>query len=146
MVIAFYDPETFDFQAVDYYMSHTSQCDGKLGVCPDERIGGRNDVTLISGERKNGVTTVKFRRPLKTNEANNDQPIPEHGEVSVIAAFGPLNSRKEANAHSMTDKTTEDHRIDFSNYDDHDCSVSLDNLVDDNGPKPWPPAKIIGNC
>ncbi|XP_018572684.1 protein Skeletor, isoforms B/C isoform X1 [Anoplophora glabripennis] len=144
VVVAFYDPETFDFQAVDYYMSHTAQCDGKLGVCPDERIGGRNDVTLISGERKNGVTTVKFRRPLKTNEANNDQPIPEHGEVSVIAAFGPLNSRKEANAHSITDKTTEDHRIDFSNYDDHDCTISLDDLADENRPKPWPLAKIIG--
>lgn len=34
------------FRAEDYHLSHLSQCDGKHGVCPDERIGGRNDVTV----------------------------------------------------------------------------------------------------
>lgn len=125
-------------------MSHTAQCDGKLGVCPDERIGGRNDVTLLSGERKNGITTIIYTRPLQTNEAVNDRAIPSQGEISVIAAFGPLNSRREANAHSITDKTTDDFRIDFSSLDDHDCTASLYNLPDENGPKPWPPAKIMG--
>lgn len=62
----------------------------------------------------------------------------------MIAAFGPLNARKEANAHSMTDKTTRDHRIDFSSLDDHDCTVDLEDLADEDGPKPWPPAKLIG--
>lgn len=66
------------------------------------------------------------------------------GEVSVIAAFGPLNSRKEANAHTMTDRTMEDIRIDFSTYDDHNCTISLDDLANANGLKAWPPAKIIG--
>lgn len=44
VVVAFYDNRTRTFRAEDYYMSHLSQCDGKQGVCPDERIGGRNDV------------------------------------------------------------------------------------------------------
>ncbi|KAG5897115.1 hypothetical protein JTB14_014102 [Gonioctena quinquepunctata] len=144
VIVAYYDSEMGTFHAVDYYMSHIAQCDGKQGVCPDERIGGRNDATLISGSRDNGITTVKFRRPLKTNEAINDQPIPLQGEVSVIAAFGPLNSLKEANAHSVTDKTAEDFKIDFSNYDDHDCTVNLEDLTDQDGVKPWPPARIIG--
>lgn len=74
--MAYYNSDDQTFHADDYYMSHTAQCDGKQGVCPDERIGGRNDVTLLSGYRENGITTVKFRRPLKTNEAINDQPIP----------------------------------------------------------------------
>lgn len=74
--MAFYDRETGTFHAEDYYISHNAQCDGKQGVCPDERIGGRNDATLISGSRDNGITTVTFRRPLKTNEAIHDQPIP----------------------------------------------------------------------
>jgi hypothetical protein len=125
-------------------MSHTAQCDGKSGVCPDERIGGRNDVTLISGDRKNGVTTVTYSKPLQTNEAVNDRPIPSQGEVSVIAAFGPLNSRKEANAHSIRDKTVDDDKIDFSDFDDNRCTGNLYELVDEDGPKPWPPAKIIG--
>ncbi|CAG9858428.1 unnamed protein product [Phyllotreta striolata] len=144
VIVAFYDSKDGTFHAEDYYISHTAQCDGKQGVCPDERIGGRNDVTLISGSRDNGITTVKFRRPLKTNEAIHDQPIPETGEVSIIAAFGPLNSLKEANAHAAADKTTEDLRIDFSNFDDHDCSINLEDLDDFGGVKPWPPAKIIG--
>ncbi|KAK4875132.1 hypothetical protein RN001_011554 [Aquatica leii] len=144
VTVAFYDTVTRTFQAVDYYMSHTAQCDGKSGVCPDERIGGRNDVVLISGERKNGVTTVVYTRPLQTNEAVNDRPIPSQGEVNVIAAFGPLNSRREANAHSITDKTTEDIRIDFSSYDDNDCTGNLYELTSFDGPKPWPASRIIG--
>lgn len=66
------------------------------------------------------------------------------GEVSVIAALGPLNARKEANAHTMTDRTMEDVRIDFSTYDDHNCTISLDDLADSSGLKAWPPARLIG--
>lgn len=52
-----YNKRTGKFIAEDYYMSTMSQCDGMRGVCPDERIGGRNDVVLLHGERKNGITT-----------------------------------------------------------------------------------------
>lgn len=77
---------------------------GKNGVCPDSRVGGKDDIETISGERQNGVTIIKYRRPLRTNEPINDRAIPQ-GEASVIAAIGPLNSRKEANAHAVHDKT-----------------------------------------
>ena len=146
MTVAFYDTTSRTFKAVDYYMSHTAQCDGKSGVCPDERIGGRNDVTLISGDRKDGVTIITYSRPLQTNEAVNDRSIPSQGEVSVIAAFGPLNSRKEANAHSIRDKTKDNNKIDFGAFDDNQCTGNLYELVDEAGPRPWPPAKIIGRC
>lgn len=46
VVVAFYDKVSRVFRAEDYYLSHLSQCDGKQGVCPDERIGGRNDVEV----------------------------------------------------------------------------------------------------
>lgn len=105
VAVVYYNIDQKTFHAVDYYITASSQCDGKNGVCPDERLGGRNDITLISGERKNGVTIVKFRRPLQTNEPINDRPIPSEGEVSIIAAIGPLNSRKEANAHDFRDRT-----------------------------------------
>lgn len=52
-----YNKRTGKFIAEDYYMSATAQCDGMRGVCPDERLGGRNDVVLLHGERKNGITT-----------------------------------------------------------------------------------------
>lgn len=79
--MAFYDTDSRTFKAIDYYMSHAAQCDGKMGVCPDERIGGRNDVTLVAGERTNGITTITYTRPLQTNEAVNDRSIPSQGEV-----------------------------------------------------------------
>ena len=59
VVVAAYDKKTKKFIAEDYYMSDIAQCDGKKGVCPDERVGGRNDVILLHGQRKNGVTTGK---------------------------------------------------------------------------------------
>jgi hypothetical protein len=46
-----------------------------------------------------------YRRPLQTNEPINDRAIATDVEVSVIAAIGPLNSRKEANAHATPDRT-----------------------------------------
>lgn len=70
----------------------------------------------VSGDRRNHVTTVKYKRLLQTNEPVNDYAIPVDRDVSVIAAIGPLNSRKEANAHSHDgmDVTVEDIRINFS--------------------------------
>nr|CAI5861596.1 unnamed protein product [Callosobruchus analis] len=143
VAVAYFDPIEQQFSVMDYYMSHPSQCDGERGVCPDERVGGRNDVSLIWGSRENDITTITFRRPLKTNEAVNDQPIPIQGEVSVIAAFGPLNERKEADAHRFTDKTTENFKIDFSRVDDDKCTIDLEDL-DLDGLAPWPPSKIVG--
>lgn len=46
VVVAFYDTSSRTFKAEDYHLSHLSQCDGKKGACPDERLGGRNDVVL----------------------------------------------------------------------------------------------------
>lgn len=70
----------------------------------------------MSGDRKGGVTSIRYKRLLQTNEAIYDMPIPIDREVSIIAAVGPLNARKEANAHSHTssDHNPDDIRINFS--------------------------------
>lgn len=70
----------------------------------------------MTGDRKNGVTSIKFRRPLQTNEPVNDRAIPTDREVSIIAAIGPLNTRSEANAHSHTgtDINSDDIQINFA--------------------------------
>ncbi|XP_032682523.1 protein Skeletor, isoforms B/C isoform X2 [Odontomachus brunneus] len=141
VVVIGYDNKTGEFIAEDYYMSDIAQCDGKKGVCPDKRIGGRNDAVLVNGERKNGITTVTYTRPLRTNEPVKDRMIPE-AETSVIAAIGPLNSRGEANAHERFDKTTEDIRIDFTSRNVHECTNSLYNIPDAPDLKPWTPAVI----
>lgn len=46
VTVAFYDSTARIFRAEDYFLSALSQCDGKQGVCPDERVGGHNDVTV----------------------------------------------------------------------------------------------------
>lgn len=116
VVVAFYDKMSRVFRAEDYYLSSLSQCDGKQGVCPDVRIGGRNDIEFLTGDRKNGVTNIKFRRPLQTNEPINDRAIPTDKEVSIIAAIGPLNARQEANSHPHDGLhvNSEDIQINFS--------------------------------
>lgn len=67
-------------------------------------------------DRKKMVTSIKFKRPLQTNEPTNDKAIPTDGYVSVIGAIGTLNSKREANAHSHDglNVNSEDIRIDFS--------------------------------
>lgn len=124
------------FRADDYFISHLAQCDGTKGACPDERLGGQNDVTVckyskslpfieiqtkrfqftVTADRKNGVTNVKYKRPLQTNDSNLDRPIEAGNDISVIAAIGPLNSKGEANAHSHDGLgiNYEDMKIDFA--------------------------------
>lgn len=57
VVVVAYDKHSKKFFAEDYYLSDLSECDGKTGVCPDKRIGGKNDAIYIDGKRNNGITT-----------------------------------------------------------------------------------------
>ncbi|KZC10983.1 Protein Skeletor, isoforms D/E, partial [Dufourea novaeangliae] len=141
VVVIGYNSKTGKFIADDYYMSEYAQCNGRTGVCPDERIGGKNDAVLVHGERKNGVTTVTYTRPMRTNEPEKDRMIPDT-ETSVIAAIGLLNRRGEANAHEGSDKTTDDIRIDFTSKNVHECTNSLYDLPDKPNLKAWPPMVI----
>lgn len=69
----------------------------------------------MAGDRKHGVTSIKFRRPLQTNDVH-DKSVPTDRNVSVIAAIGPLNSRREANAHAKDGRSVnvDDIQIHFS--------------------------------
>lgn len=87
---------------------------------------------------------IAYYRPLHTNEAINDRPIPQSDPVSVIAAFGPLNNRTEANAHTRKDRIDTDSQINFSDMNDNQCTLTLENLPPEDGILSWPPAKIIG--
>lgn len=78
---------------------------------------------------------------MRTNEPEKDRMIPER-ETNVIAAIGLLNSQGEANAHEISDKTTEDIRIDFTSRNVHDCTNSLYNIPDEPDLEPWKPAVI----
>lgn len=100
----------------------------------------------VAGDRKNGVTYIKYKRFLQTNEPVNDIAIPTDREVSVVAAIGPLNGRGEANSHTHNgeDLTTDDIRIDFNSKNEHSCTSSLYDRRDENVVKPWP-TRIIND-
>ncbi|XP_041985293.1 protein Skeletor, isoforms B/C isoform X3 [Aricia agestis] len=140
VVVAYWDIRANQPRVVDYSISHLAQCDGERGVCPDLRLGGSNDAILVSGLQKDGVTTISYRRPLLATEADRDKEVLTSRPQSVIAAFGPLNSRYEANAHSFMDTTRSDVQIDFGTTNDNTC-LGLAEL-DAGGPAPWPPRII----
>ena len=104
------------------------------------------ETLIVTADRKQGVTYIKYKRFLQTNEPVNDQAIPTDREVNVIAAIGPLNARAEANAHSKSDGdyTTDDIKIDFSSKDEHSCTSSLYDRKDENAVKPWPSRILSG--
>jgi hypothetical protein len=53
---------------------------------PDEQQGGVNDVTMVGGSLKDGVTVVELRRKLNTGDSKDKQLRP--GENKVIWAIG----------------------------------------------------------
>lgn len=67
----------------------------------------------VSGQQSKGITTITYRRPLAATEPLKDKEVLTSRSQSVIAAFGPLNSRYEANAHSFMDTTRSDVQLDF---------------------------------
>ena len=72
------------------------QCEGILGICPDESIHGRNDVSVISGDRNKEMTTITYSRPFETND-KLDINIPRDWSLStVLAIIGDLNHNKKA--------------------------------------------------
>ncbi|XP_028157602.1 protein Skeletor, isoforms B/C isoform X2 [Ostrinia furnacalis] len=142
VVVAFWNSKTNKPEAVDYTISHLAQCDGSQGVCPDARVGGSNDAVLVSGNQKSGVTTITYRRPLAAKDYAKDKEVMTTRSQSVIAAFGPLNTRSEANAHSFMDTTRIDVQLDFGAMNDNTC-IGLAEIAPD-GPPAWPARVIAG--
>lgn len=94
------DPTVVDMyngvaRARDFYINNRSQCSGVSGVCPDTRNGRTDDVQLnsVSGERKSGITLVRYIRPLTpTDSLPTDRSISVTPGVStyIVWAIGPV--------------------------------------------------------
>lgn len=52
----------------------------------DKKLGGDTNLTNIEGEEKNGVTTLRFTRPLAAGE-DTDKAIVPDGDTTVILAY-----------------------------------------------------------
>lgn len=85
--------------AEDFYISKYSECvtneDGSAqGVCPDtilegsDPVGSVNNTKLVYGHRKDGVSFIRYKRPLRSIDKKYDLPINATENMTVIWALG----------------------------------------------------------
>ncbi|CAK8544290.1 unnamed protein product [Lathyrus sativus] len=86
----------------DFFITKYSECvknseDGTVeGVCPDSiyegpnRVGLVNDTRLIYGHRSDGVSLVRYRRPLSPVDAKYDHRVDRFANMTVIWALGKI--------------------------------------------------------
>ncbi|KOB77550.1 Protein Skeletor, isoforms B/C [Operophtera brumata] len=80
VVVAYWDNRVNQPRVADYSITHLAQCDGDKGVCPDQRVGGSNDV--------NENTCIG----LATLDTNAPQPWPPrviYGVSNFTVKIGP---------------------------------------------------------
>jgi hypothetical protein len=61
--------------------------DGENSHKADNKLGGTDNVTVIGGSEKDGVTTVEFSLPLNSGE-ETDAVIQPDGDTTVLLACG----------------------------------------------------------
>ncbi|KAG2607565.1 cytochrome b561, DM13 and DOMON domain-containing protein At5g54830-like [Panicum virgatum] len=87
--------------ADDYYVTKNSECllrgDGSAeGVCPDTIYGRNdsaglvNDTRLVYGHRRDGVSFVRFSRPLVSQDSKHDVAVNATRNMTVVWAIGLL--------------------------------------------------------
>ena len=85
----------------DYYITNYSECvtdkDGVVqGVCPDtiyegsDPVGLVNNTKLVYGHRTDGVSFIRYRRPLNSVDDKYDLPVNHTENLTVIWAVGPI--------------------------------------------------------
>ena len=85
----------------DYYITKYSECvtnkDGSVqGVCPDtiyegsDPVGLVNNTKFVYGHRRDGVSFIRYRRPLNTVDNKYDVPVNHTENLTVIWAVGPI--------------------------------------------------------
>ncbi|XP_016508235.2 cytochrome b561, DM13 and DOMON domain-containing protein At5g54830-like [Nicotiana tabacum] len=85
--------------ADDYFITKYSECmiskDGRVeGVCPDtiyegsDPVGLVNNTRLVYGHRRDGVSFIRFRRPLKSIDTKYDLALNQKATMRVIWALG----------------------------------------------------------
>ncbi|XP_078610306.1 protein Skeletor, isoforms B/C-like [Branchiostoma floridae x Branchiostoma japonicum] len=88
VTVAWFDIDTP--RAVDYTLGAYSQCSGTSGVCPDDRVGGTDDNFDVTGTRINGITRIKYSRPINTGDTA-DKVIDPAQNMFISWAIGPIN-------------------------------------------------------
>ncbi|KAG2439762.1 hypothetical protein HYH02_010639 [Chlamydomonas schloesseri] len=87
----------------DFYLGDRAQCDfrtaGEPGVCTDQHFTGTatsDNVKLLAADRRDGVTSVTFLRPVNAVDAEYDVDWPVSASRPLTWAYGPLSPTSTA--------------------------------------------------
>ncbi|KAL7302503.1 hypothetical protein TKK_0005146 [Trichogramma kaykai] len=93
--------------AVDYNVTAKAPCTKVLGqykgVCKDELVGGQQSNQLSEASRRNGITSVSYRRALISPDPG-DKEFPLNSSVYIVWAMGRLDERREPSFHEYYPK------------------------------------------
>ncbi|XP_013385793.1 protein Skeletor, isoforms B/C [Lingula anatina] len=141
VVITWYDEQSGPM-AVDYYITQYSQCSNGVGVCPDtSRPNEKNDVQVVSGERANGITTIKYTRPLASSDTGDNIFVTDKNTY-LAWAIGPLSADKLPLKHSV--RTPGDLMINFGRPPVNNCPEFQTLRPTIKPKKPWVPQTLSG--
>ncbi|KAG1363712.1 cytochrome b561, DM13 and DOMON domain-containing protein [Cocos nucifera] len=112
----------------DYFITGYSECvqnkDDKFkGVCPDtmyeggDPVGLVNNTKLVYGHRKDGVSFVRYARPLVSGDDKYDVPVSKTGSMTVIWAWGLMRSPDTLLPHYLPQKHGDSRLTNFGYFD-----------------------------
>ena len=84
----------------DYFLQGRAYCSGTTGVCPDNKWDDNNQCELVNAWRMDGISTVRYKKPLITGETETDRNIVTDEERYFIWALGSLNSQGLVTKHT----------------------------------------------
>ncbi|XP_035666294.1 protein Skeletor, isoforms B/C-like [Branchiostoma floridae] len=139
VTVAWYDGDTP--RAVDYTLKAYSQCSGTSGVCPDDRVGGADNNVNITGRQVNGITRIRYSRPINTGDTTTDKVIDPSQNMYISWAIGPINPSGVAAKHHT--RVEDQVRITFGRQASDMCEMIISAMP---APvTPWPTRKIKGD-
>lgn len=122
VTVAWMDHKSGKGYAEDYYLDAKSQCAGRRGACPDNKIRrGTNNVRLLNSAVINEFTMLTFRQPLAAKDRYDTQ-IYTNESQPIIWAVGPVNSKGEVSYHQK--RLRGDEFFDFGRIPQWNCPIA----------------------
>lgn len=97
------------------------------GVCPDEKVGGFDNLQILTFVREDGITRITFRRNLLSSD-EADFSFTKDEPTFIVWAVGRLNKLKEPRIHFLYPK--KDVKITFGRKPEKNCVPFLQKDAD----------------
>ncbi|XP_023215764.1 protein Skeletor, isoforms B/C-like, partial [Centruroides sculpturatus] len=141
VAVTFYDESESTVKVVDYYLISKAQCSLNDGACPDIRVGGSQNIMLMNSKYRDGILISTYQRPLEAVDTN-DKSIEVNKTTTVVAAIGPINSRKEVAKHRLVTRDTIKINFNEDGQEQQQCTPLTSDTTSKPFLKPWPSLKI----